>query len=461
MKRSLQDTASHNKNKKNKSDQNATTGPVIISLDIHHKSKLLPIRIQDVPQALKIEMIMKPIFETFHLKPSHFHHDVENSNIENSDNENSDSDEQDESNQEDETSDSDLEDESDEENPMKKHSKNSPFLNFRNSLNWKRDEKFIIQEILKLKDENKLIRIAKVLNLWENKQFVLKAVENWKLIYWIFENIPEDRDLILKALETSKSYNGTEEILKWSAIARNDKEILMKAAQYDGIAVRFPSQDLRNDKKWFREFVLQCVKTKGTVLEYLSEEFNRDEEIVMKAVKQNGISLEFASHELRNHREIVMKALQSNGMAFEYASIELQNEKEIVLQTLNSYRYYSGSVIDIIRGSFCSNDRDVMFEAVKQEGMALEYASLILKNDRDLVLRAVQQDGNAIQFASDELKRDRVIILEAIKSDAKNRTKRPSFKILAFEFIPKEVQSEFIEIARALYKDVFKVGGWW
>jgi histidinol phosphatase-like PHP family hydrolase len=51
-----------------------------------------------------------------------------------------------------------------------------------------------------------------------------------------------------------------------------------------------------------------------------------------------------------------------------------------------------------------SGDKEVVLAAVKQNGLALEYASKELQNDREVVLAAVKQDGRALEYASDELK---------------------------------------------------------
>ena len=51
-------------------------------------------------------------------------------------------------------------------------------------------------------------------------------------------------------------------------------------------------------------------------------------------------------------------------------------------------------------------DREIVLEAVKQNGHALEYASAALKDDREIVLEAVKQKGVALFFASAALKND-------------------------------------------------------
>ena len=44
-----------------------------------------------------------------------------------------------------------------------------------------------------------------------------------------------------------------------------------------------------------------------------------------------------------------------------------------------------------------------MLAAVKQNGMALQFASTELRADKDFVLAAVKQDGRALRYSSKEL----------------------------------------------------------
>ena len=67
--------------------------------------------------------------------------------------------------------------------------------------------------------------------------------------------------------------------------------------------------------------------------------------------------------------------------------------------------------------------------AVKQNGLALQFASREMKADRDVVLPAVQQNGMALQFASREMIAHCDIVLAAVQQ---NR--------YAFQFASSEIQ---------------------
>ena len=50
------------------------------------------------------------------------------------------------------------------------------------------------------------------------------------------------------------------------------------------------------------------------------------------------------------------------------------------------------------------SERTLVLEAVKQDGIALEYANEIFKNDREIVLEAVKQKGWVLEYANINLK---------------------------------------------------------
>ena len=54
--------------------------------------------------------------------------------------------------------------------------------------------------------------------------------------------------------------------------------------------------------------------------------------------------------------------------------------------------------------------REIVMEAVKLGGLALEFASDRLKNDREVVLEAVTQDKTALRHASADLQEDEELI---------------------------------------------------
>ena len=53
-----------------------------------------------------------------------------------------------------------------------------------------------------------------------------------------------------------------------------------------------------------REYVLECVKKDGKLLDFASDGLKDDKEIAKTAIEQNPVALEFVSQRLKNDREI-------------------------------------------------------------------------------------------------------------------------------------------------------------
>lgn len=67
-------------------------------------------------------------------------------------------------------------------------------------------------------------------------------------------------------------------------------------------------------------------------------------------------------------------------------------------------------------------DKEIVLEAIKQNGFLLGCASEELRGDKEVVLEAIKQDGYFLELASDELLRDREMI--AIANEQKEQQKQ-------------------------------------
>jgi hypothetical protein len=111
-------------------------------------------------------------------------------------------------------------------------------------------------------------------------------------------------------------------------------------------------------------------------------------------------------------KEMVLEAVKQNGYSLKYASKELKNDKEVVLEAVKQYSYslqYASKEL--------KNDKEVVLEAVKKNGYSLEYASKELQNNKEVVLEAVKKNCDSLQYASEELKNDKEVVLEAVKKN--------------------------------------------
>ena len=144
----------------------------------------------------------------------------------------------------------------------------------------------------------------------------------------------------------------------------------------------------------------------------IPDEYRDDKEYVLSAVKSFGFLLYDASERLRNDKEVVLAAVRNYGDAYEYASEELRKDKEVFYAALSS----SGHVLMFAPYEFCA-DRDVVLASVSRSGISLAFASYKLRNDKEVVLTALKQNPKAYDFASDDMKKDPDIIEAAKHSE--------------------------------------------
>jgi hypothetical protein len=139
----------------------------------------------------------------------------------------------------------------------------------------------------------------------------------------------------------------------------------------------------------------------------------------------------------KTYKEIVLEAVKQNGDALECASDELKNNFEIVLEAVKQNGYALEYASDELK-----NDFKIVLAAVKQHEYALIYASDELKNNFEIVLAAVKRNGYALEYASDELKNNFEIVLEAVTQDGR-----------ALEYVSDELKnSESFKTLLNLYK---------
>mmetsp|Transcript_45828 Transcript_45828/g.84039 ORF Transcript_45828/g.84039 Transcript_45828/m.84039 type:complete len:244 (+) Transcript_45828:71-802(+) len=100
----------------------------------------------------------------------------------------------------------------------------------------------------------------------------------------------------------------------------------------------------------------------------------------------------------RSDRNMVMQAVVDNGLALKFASSELRNSRDIVLAAVK----VSGEALRFASAEL-RGDRHVVLAAVASHGKALRFAAPDLQNDREVVLAALTQNGGALDYASSEV----------------------------------------------------------
>ncbi|CAJ1406850.1 unnamed protein product [Effrenium voratum] len=156
--------------------------------------------------------------------------------------------------------------------------------------------------------------------------------------------------------------------LQFASAALKRSAAVVRAAGGDWRRV-FDCPSLANDE----DVALTAISLDWEAAHLISEKLRSDMHFMRRAVGLNGLVLQLAVR-LQGCRPAVLAALRQDGLALRFASEELRGDLKVVR------------------------------EAVANNPMALEFASEALCSQRDLVLAAVVRNGHALQFAADELK---------------------------------------------------------
>ena len=162
--------------------------------------------------------------------------------------------------------------------------------------------------------------------------------------------------------------------------------------------------------------LLEQNKSKGLIEDIKGFKYTNDPENLTAFIKIiNNTTFKKATTEQSTYlkqqlqKALTYNAVKQNGWPLKYASDALKNDKEVVLAAVKQNGRALGYASNALK-----EDKDVVLEAVKQNGRALGYAHYDLKNDRGVVLAAVTQSGRALGYAHYDLKKDRGFVLAAV-----------------------------------------------
>lgn len=298
-----------------------------------------------------------------------------------------------------------------------------------------------------------------------NKQIVLEALKHFSMAFeYASDELKKDKEFVIEVVKKQgKSLRYASDELK------NDREVVLEALKQDPLAVTFGEQfgiktigdDLKCDKEFMleaikfsdsifihasnelkadREVVLAAVKRSSSLLSYLNEEIRNDSEICLEAIKQrpsmiysissklkndrgflleavrqNGLVLECISDELRGDREVCFEALKQNPMAMKFVSSDLKNDREFLLEAVKKYGVPFGEISVQMEAEI--EDKEILFEALKQDPFNWYYVEYSLTLDRGFIIESLKQNPLVFNYIKSELRSDRAFILEAIKAN--------------------------------------------
>jgi hypothetical protein len=210
-----------------------------------------------------------------------------------------------------------------------------------------------------------------------------------------------------------------------------------------------PVPQIQIDKKT----VLNLVKVEGMALEFASKDLQNDKEVVFEAIRNNPQAFQFASKEIQHDKEFILFAFENRIHLLRYIPVEFQNDKNVVEESLKSQDSFE-FVSEELKG-----DKSFVLEVLEVLEVSawtlLKYASKELQNDKEVVFEAIRNDPQAFQFASKEIQHDKEFILDAFKNDIhlsryipvefqndKNVVKESLKSQDSFEFVSEELKGD-------------------
>jgi len=173
-----------------------------------------------------------------------------------------------------------------------------------------------------------------------------------------------------------------------------------------------------NFSKKTKKEVLQIIEHDNSTLRDLPNNLGKNKDFILEVIKlcqHHILPLYYIDDIFKKDKEVVFEAIKQDERAFQFAHKDLKKDKDFILEVLN----YRGDVLRYIDDSL-KKDKEVALLAFEDlVGYQLKYLDKNLKNDFEVVYAAVRTHGSALEFASDQLKRNEDIVLKAISSDPK------------------------------------------
>lgn len=225
-----------------------------------------------------------------------------------------------------------------------------------------------------------------------------------------------DRQIILVAVYFHGEYLGRESAREFL----DDKEVVMTALRTDWCIFPHVSERLRGDMD-----VLSHISYHNTFGCIPNSTLSNMENFKI-LIKQDPIGVEddylySTSAEIRQYLHV-----HCHSMRLENREVEFSKEALLIAIERNGNH--------LIYGRHFRDDREVVIKAIRQNGRALQYASLRLRKDPGVVILAVRQYPRSFRFAGTEAKKK--VALYAIFRDAEN-----------FKFVPPVLREENKTIA--------------
>jgi TPR repeat protein len=192
------------------------------------------------------------------------------------------------------------------------------------------------------------------------------------------------------------------------ALARLDRETLVRGVSMNGMFLQYAAPELRRDKR----LVMMAINQDYNAYRFMDPIFYRDGVIVSKLVEHDGMLLKHASENLKKKRSLVLKAAIQNYQAYQFMDPEFWKDREICMHLLTK----DGLLLEYLDKDLRDEDRLVKV-AIMQNGKALQFATERYKKDRSIASLALQNDPSAWIFLDPDLYEHRDLAIQMLRMD--------------------------------------------
>jgi hypothetical protein len=211
--------------------------------------------------------------------------------------------------------------------------------------------------------------------------------------------------------ELLKNHDITSLILKkfklniWS-----NKEIVLKIVKNDGYYLKYVDNKLKKNKRVVYEAVKNYNRGSDNIFYYVDDELKKDKEFISKLIEKGYESIyQYINEELKMDRDYTLKLLKLNNYLFKYLDDDYRRDEEMIkegLKDLDNIEYIENLTNDMIFEMFKNNKEEILKELNKGE---LKIIKRRLE-DKVLVIKLIKNNVDIYQNLRNRLKYDKDII---------------------------------------------------
>lgn len=163
------------------------------------------------------------------------------------------------------------------------------------------------------------------------------------------------------------------------------------------------------------ELCIVAASTNGSVLDIMTTPMKKNKAVVLAAVKNDGKAYQFSSRakDIRFDKEIITEALKQKGNALQDMPKSIKNDESYVKLAVASegcsLRYaehFNGNI-------------HIVESALKNDGLALEHVSDEFKDNYELVELAIENNPFSILYASNRLRANKYLVMKSLSKKNK------------------------------------------